>query len=294
MATLGVRQARGAGGSVSLGEWIGRHLLQIVVYAILILFGMIFLLPFYWMVISSLRPMSEFYQFPIPLFPHHPSLENYRLLFERSLFGRGMLNSAFLSVVSVLLQVFFSALAGYTFAKLRFRGREPLFLGLLATMMIPMGVGMIPNYLIMAHIHWIDTYWPLILPPIANAFGIFWMRQYCLSVPNELLDAARIDGAGEFGIFWRVVLPIIQPAVASLAIFIFLSTWTDFLGPLVYLRSEQLYTVQLWLSVVARQGNVGQPAVVMAGSVLASIPIVILFATMQRRFIAGLTAGSIK
>jgi ABC-type glycerol-3-phosphate transport system permease component len=132
------------------------------------------------------------------------------------------------------------------------------------------------------------------VPGIANAFGIFWMRQYCLSVPDELLDAARIDGAGEFGIFWRVVLPVIRPALASLAIFVFLSTWNDFLGPLVFLRTHELFTVQLWLSVVARQGSVGQPAIVMAGSVLASVPIVILFATLQRHFIAGLTAGSVK
>jgi len=161
-------------------------------------------------------------------------------------------------------------------------------------MMIPAGVGMVPNYIIMSKLHWIDTYYPLIIPGIANAFGIFWMRQYCLSLSNELLDAARIDGAGEFGIFWRIVLPVIRPALASLAIFVFLSSWNAFLGPLVFLRSQEKFTVQLWLSVIARQGNVGQPAIVMAGSVLASVPIVILFATLQRHFVSGLTAGSLK
>lgn len=267
---------------------------QITLYVVLILAGIAFLLPFYWMILSSVRPKAEYYALPMPIFPRALSLENYQQLFARSLFGRGLVNSAFLSIVSVILQVAFCSLAGYTFAKLRFRGREALFIGILTTMMIPSGVGLIPNFIIMARIHWIDTYWPLIVPGIANAFGIFWMRQYCLSLSDDLLDAARIDGAGEFGIYWQIVLPIITPALASLAIFVFLNTWNDFLSPLVFLRSQELFTVQLWLSVVAQQGEVKTPAVVMAGSVLASIPIVILFATLQRYFIAGLTAGSVK
>ena len=267
---------------------------KVALYVVLILAGLAFLLPFYWMVLSSVRPKAEYYALPMPLFPRTLSLENYQQLFERSLFGRGLLNSAFLAVVSVILQVAFCSLAGYTFAKLRFRGREALFIGILTTLMIPSGVGLIPNFIVMARIHWIDTYWPLIVPGIANAFGIFWMRQYCLSLSDDLLDAARIDGAGEFGIYWQVVLPIITPALASLAIFVFLSTWNDFLGPLVFLRSQELFTVQLWLSVVQQQGEVKTPAVVMAGSVLASIPVLILFAMLQRYFIAGLTAGSVK
>ena len=276
------------------GQRLRSHLLQTLIYLLLVAAGLIFLLPFYWMVLSSLRTGAEFYQLPFPLFPQHLSVDSYSALFARSQFGRGLLNTAFLGVTAVILQVFFCALAGYTFAKLRFWGRDALFIGILATMMIPSGVGLIPNFIIMARIHWVDTYWPLIIPGIANAFGIFWMRQYCQSVPTELLDAARIDGAGEFGTFWRVVWPVIQPGLASLAIFIFLATWNDFLAPLVFLRSENLFTVQLWLSIVSRQGNVFQPHLIMAGSVLASIPVVVLFATLQRFFIAGLTAGSVK
>ncbi len=278
----------------TLAQRLRAQATQAFVYLILVVAGIIFLVPFYWMVISSFRTGAEFYQLPFPLLPQHISLSSYQELFARSQFGRGLLNTAFLGVAAVLLQVFFCSLAGYTFAKLRFRGRDALFVGILATMMIPSGVGLIPNFIIMARIHWVDTYWPLIIPGIANAFGIFWMRQYCQSVPNELLDAARIDGAGEFGIFWRVVRPVILPGLASLSIFIFLATWNDFLGPLVYLRSEELFTVQLWLSVVSRQGNVFQPHIIMAGSVLASLPVVILFATLQRFFIAGLTTGSVK
>jgi len=293
MATTGITASRAPGG-LSLAARLWARATRVVLYIVLILAGLGFLLPFYWMVLSSVRPKAEYYALPIPLFPRTLSPENFQQLFERSLFGRGLLNSTFLAVVSVILQVAFCSLAGYTFAKLRFRGREALFIGILTTMMIPSGVGLIPNFIVMARIHWIDTYWPLIVPGIANAFGIFWMRQYCLSLSDDLLDAARIDGAGEFGIYWRVVLPIITPALASLAIFVFLGTWNDFLGPLVFLRSQELFPVQLWLSVVAQQGEVKTPAVVMAGSVLASIPVLILFATLQRYFIAGLTAGSVK
>lgn len=267
---------------------------DLVIYAVLILAGLAFVLPFYWALVSAFRPTAQFFQLPIPLFPNPPSLENFETLFARSDFARGLLNSAFLAIVAVILQVWFCALAGYTFAKLRFRGRDPLFIGILTTMMIPLGVGLIPNFIIMARIGWVDTYQALIVPGIANAFGIFWMRQYCLSLPDELLDAARVDGAGEFGIFSRIVLPIIRPALASLAIFVFLSSWNDFLAPLVFLRSEDKFTVQLWLSIVSEQQNVSQPAIVMAGSLLASIPIVLLFAALQRHFIAGLTAGSVK
>ena len=260
----------------------------------LTLVGLLFVLPFYWMVVSSFRPLAEYYAFPIPLFPTHPTLDNYALLFERSLFLRGLLNSTFLAVVAVVTQVFFCALAGYAFAKLSFKGRDALFVGILATMMLPSSVTLVPSFMLMAKLRWIDTYWPLIVPGIANAFGIFWMRQYCRSLSTELLDAARIDGASEFAIFWRIVMPIIQPALASLAIFVFLSSWTDFQGPLIFLRSDTNYTVQLWLSYVSRNAEVFQPNLVMAGSVLASLPVVVIFVALQRYFVAGLTAGSIK
>jgi ABC-type glycerol-3-phosphate transport system permease component len=275
------------------GRWRLRPV-AVLLYAVLILAAIAFLLPLYWGLVSAFRPAADFYKIPIPIVPTPLSLENYRTLFDRSLFARGLLNSVFLAAVAVVLQVWFCSLAGYTFAKVRFPGRDRLFVGILVTLMIPLGVGLIPNYIVMAKIHWIDTYWALIVPGIANAFGIFWMRQVCLSLPDELLDAARVDGAGEFGIFVRIVLPVIRPALASLAIFVFLSSWNDFLRPLVYLRSQDKFTVQLWLSLLSRQANSVQPSVVMAGAVLASIPVLVLFAALQRHFIAGLTAGSVK
>ncbi len=267
---------------------------RVGLYFVLIVVGSAFLLPFYWMVVSSIRPQAQFYQASISLWPHSFSLENFRNLFKQSLFGRGLFNSLLLAVAAVVLQVFFSSLAGYAFAKMRFRGQQALFIGVLATLMLPGSVQLVPNFLVMARIHWINTYWSLIVPGIANAFGIFWMRQYCRSVPDELLDAARVDGANEFTIYWRIVLPAIQPALASLSIFIFLTSWNDLLRPLVFLRSRDMFTSEIWLTIVGQNGHLPQPGVVMAGSVLASIPCIMLFATLQRRFIAGLTAGSLK
>jgi multiple sugar transport system permease protein len=266
---------------------------RLIRQVLLTLVGLAFLLPFYWMIVSSFRPLSEYYQLPIPLLPLHPTLVNYVQLFTRALFLRGFFNSVFLALLAVITQVFFCSLAGYTFAKMKFRFREQLFFTILTTMMIPASVTVLPNFILMSRIHWIDTYWPLVIPGIANAFGIFWMRQYCLSIPSELLDAARVDGASELAIFLRIVMPIIKPALASLAIFVFLSSWTDFQNPLIFLRSDELYTIQLWLSILSRQGNVLQPQVIMAGSVVASIPVIILFITLQKYFVAGLTSGSI-
>jgi ABC-type glycerol-3-phosphate transport system permease component len=267
---------------------------RVLLHLLLAAIGVLFLLPFYWMLMSSLRPLADFYALPMPLVVTRPAFRNFMELFARASFGRGMLNTAFLSAVSVALQVFFCALAGYTFAKMRFRWREGLFLAVMATMMIPYGVRIIPSFMLMARIHWVDTYLPLIVPGIANAFGVFWMRQFCLSVPDELIDAAHIDGTGELGLFCRIIVPVITPALASLAIMVFLATWNDFLSPLVYLRSQERYTIQIWLSIVSRASNLFQPHLVMAGSVLSSIPVIILFACLQRYFVAGLTAGSIK
>ena len=224
---------------------------DLLIYAVLVVAGLAFLLPFYWMIVSSFRPTAQFFQLPIPLVPNPPSLENFETLFARSMFGRGLAQQRVPGRRR-------GDLAGLVLRPRRLhlrqaavpRSRRALYLGILTTMMIPLGVGLIPNFIIMARIGWVDTYQALIVPGIANAFGIFWMRQYCLSVPDELLDAARVDGAGEFGIFSRIVLPVIRPALASLAIFVFLSSWNDFLAPLVFLRSEEKFTVQLWLSIV--------------------------------------------
>ena len=160
--------------------------------------------------------------------------------------------------------------------------------------MIPPTVQLVPNYIIMGRLGWLDTWLPLIVPSAANAFGIFWMRQYMYSLPSELLDAARLDGAGEFGLFWRVVLPLARPALGALALFVFTTSWNDFLLALVYLRTEERFTVQLMISFIYRTRYQQNYHLLMSASVLAIIPMMVLFIAAQRQFIAGLTLGSVR
>jgi ABC-type glycerol-3-phosphate transport system permease component len=160
--------------------------------------------------------------------------------------------------------------------------------------MIPVGVQLVPNYILMSRLKWIDTWLPLIVPTAANAFGIFWMRQYMYSIPDELLDAGRLDGTGEFGLFWRVVVPLARPGMGALALFVFTTSWNDFLLPLVYLRSQEVYTVQLMISSIFRTRFQQNFHLLMSASTLAIIPMTVLFIVLQRQFIAGLTVGSLK
>src|SRR5215813_10402960 len=264
-------------------------------YIILAVAAILSLIPFYWMLISSLKPAQDIVTIPVWLIPLRPTLENYGLIFARDpSFARIMFNSTFIALVNVLVQTFLCSLAGYAFAKYRFRGRNLLFTLILATVMIPATVQLIPNYIVMSRLGWIGTWLPLIIPTAANAFGIFWMRQYMFSVPDELLDAGRLDGAGEFGLYWRIVLPVARPALAALALFVFTTSWNEFLLPLVYLRQEYLYTVQIWIAVIFRTRFQQNYHLVMAASVIAIIPMTILFLTVQRQFVSGLTLGSVK
>ncbi len=265
-----------------------------VLYLILIVAAFVALIPFYWMLISSFKPPNDIVSIPVWLVPIHPTLENYQRLLTQTLFLRTMFNTLFVAIVNVVLQTFLCSLAGFAFAKYRFRGRNLLFTLVLATVMIPASVQLVPNYIIMGRLGWINTWWPLIIPTAANAFGIFWMRQYMLSFPDEVLDSGRLDGASEFGLYWRLVLPVARPALGALALFVFTTSWNEFLLPLVYLRSEERYTVQLWLAVIFRTRFFQNFDLLMSASVLAIIPMVILFSTVQRQFITGLTLGSIK
>jgi len=252
------------------------------------------LLPLYWMVVSAFKPLPEILTVPVTFIPYNPTLENFRGLLTETLFARGMLNSIIIAMANVVLQVFFCSLAGFAFAKYRFWGRDVLFMLVLGTVMIPQYVTLIPNFLLMGRIGWLDTWLPLIVPGIANAFGIFWMRQYIATVPDELLDAARIDGAGEFGTYWRIVIPVIKPALVTLALFVFSVSWNEFLLPLVYLRSKELYTVQLVMANIFRVQYKVNYHWAMASAILATLPMAVLFATLQKQFISGLTLGGLK
>lgn len=266
----------------------------IVVYIILAIASFLSLIPLYWMVMSSFKPLNEILTIPVMLVPQTPTLENYSLLLTETLFARSMFNSISIALINVVVQVFLCSLAGFAFAKYRFRGRNLLFTLVLGTVMIPVSVQLVPNYIIMANLRWLDTWLPLIIPTAANAFGVFWMRQYMFSLPDELLDAARLDGASEFGLFWRIVLPLARPGLGALALFIFTTSWNEFLLPLVYLRSAEVYTVQLMISSIFRTRFQQNFHLLMSASVLAIIPMTILFVALQKQFIAGLTLGSVR
>src|SRR5215213_2609093 len=221
--------------------------MNLVIYGALLLISLFMILPFIWMLSTSFKPQSEIFTRPPIFLSPNMSLEGYQFIIEKGAL-LALWNTITISVAFTGLAIFFCALGGYAFAKYRFPGRNLLFALLLGTMMIPGAVTMVPSYLIMRDLKWIDTIWPLVIPGAANAFGIFFMRQYISSVNNELLDAARIDGCGEFGVFWRVVAPIVRPGIISLALIFFMGAWNNYLGPLIYLKSPDKFTLPLMLT----------------------------------------------
>jgi len=263
-------------------------------YAVLILFLLFTLAPFYWAVAASLKLPQELFAPQPSLIPRHPVMQNYVALFRQTELPRWMLNSAIVAVGSTLLGVFFCSLAGFAFGKYSFRGKDLLFLVVLGSVSIPQAVTIVPAFALMARIGWLNSYRALILPGAANAFGIFLMRQYMQSIPDEIMDAGRIDGCTEIGIFWRLILPVIRPALGALAIFLFLTAWTSYLWPLVMLSSSSMYTMPLGLATLyANPWNI-EYGMLMAGAVISVLPIIIVFVLMQKQFIAGLTQGAVK
>jgi lactose/L-arabinose transport system permease protein len=262
-------------------------------YLVLIAVTVAAIFPFYWMLIGSFTPLGDLFASRPALWPRHPTANNFVELFERIPFGRNLLNSFIISSTYAVLALFLSTLAGFGFAKYRFPGRELLFYLLIATLMLPDEVLVIPLFIVMSQIGWVDTYQGVVLPGVASAFGIFWMRQYMTSIPDEMLDAARIDGASEPQIYRRIILPVLGPGLAALAIILFMRSWNAFLWPLVVLRSEAMYTVPLSLARLI--GLFEEPwHLVLAGSALATLPLIVVFVLLQRQFIAGIMAGSLK
>ena len=262
-------------------------------YVVLALMAVVAIFPFFWMLVGSLMPLGDLFSIPPQLIPRQPSLNNYAELFQRIPFGRNMLNSLIISTLAATLGLVLATLAGFAFAKYRFPGREILFYGMIATLILPEEVVVVPLFIVMSQIGWVDTYQGAVIPSLASAFGIFWMRQYMQSIPDEMLDAARIDGASEPAIYARIVLPVLGPGLAALAMILFMRAWNTFLWPLVILRSEDMYTIPLSLARLI--GVFEEPYhIVLAGSVLATVPLVIVFVLLQRQFIAGVMAGSLK
>lgn len=267
---------------------------DVLMYGLLIGVSVFMIIPFIWMVSTSLKPADEIFAIPPIIISPNSSLKAYVYLQEQYNILGIVKNTFVIAFSATILRLFFCALGGYGFAKFKFPGQGMLFAFLLGTMVIPSAVTLVPVYIIMRDLKWIDTFWPLIIPGAANAFGIFFMRQYIMSVSNELMDAARIDGAGEFTIFWRIILPIVAPGLTSLGLIFFMGSWNDFLGPLIYLKSPEHFTLPLIIRSLI--GPVGRTVydVQMATSVISLIPLLIIFLIFQRRFVEGITAGAIK
>jgi multiple sugar transport system permease protein len=251
------------------------------------------LLPLAWMVsVSFMRP-GEADSFPPPLIPSAPTLAAYRSLFAQHGMGRYFANSLFLASAATALSLTFNVAAGYAFAKLRFAGRDRVFQLLLVALVIPGQVAMIPLFLMLQKIGLVNNFGGVLVPAAAGVFGIFLVRQYALSIPDELLEAARVDGAGEVRIFRSIVLPALLPIMATLATFTFLATWNDFMWPLIVLSDERLYTLPVALASLSRE-HVQDAELMMAGAVVTVVPVLALFVVLQRYYIQGLLAGSVK
>ena len=274
-------------------QFLRFRLSRTALYLALIASSLLMIVPFYWTVGTSLKLEEFVYASPPQWIPNPLTLMHYLEVLTRIPFPRYFLNSTIAAAVTTVGHVFFDTLAGYSFAKLRFPGRDKLFFVLLLGLMVPIQVNLIPLYRIMSAFHWLDTYFALTITDLTSIFGIFLMRQYILSIPVELLDAARIDGCSEFGVFSRVVLPLSLPGVATLVIFTFMNTWNSFLWPRIVTSSEEMFTLPVGLTQLILK-NTSNWTQIMAGTALTALPLIIVFFFMQRQFIEGLTAGAVK
>ncbi|HET7790609.1 MAG TPA: carbohydrate ABC transporter permease [Gemmatimonadales bacterium] len=270
-----------------------RRWASVALHAVLVVGAALSLFPLLWMVSGSLMSTGEANSFPPRLLPHHATLAHYAALFTQLDVGRYFLNSVIVAGFATAVSLFINSLAGYALAKLEFRGRERLFRILVAGLVIPAQVAMLPLFLLLRSLGLVNTYLGAMIPAMATIFGVFLIRQYVLSVPDDLLDAARMDGASEFRIYWSVVLPVIRPILATLAIFTFLSTWNDFLWPLVILSDNAKYTLPVALAGLSGE-HVQDTELMLAGSVVTVLPVLAVFIGLQRFYVAGILAGSTK
>jgi multiple sugar transport system permease protein len=265
----------------------------IVVNGLLLGGATIALLPLVWMLSVSLMAPGEASAFPPPLLPARATLANYRELFAHAGMGRYLLNSVLLTTAVTLGSLLFNVAAGYGFAKLRFAGRDRIFKVLLGALVIPSQVAMVPLFLLLKHLGLVNSYGGVIVPALASIFGMFVVRQYAVSVPDDLLEAARIDGASELRIFRSVIVPVLRPIIVTLAVFTSLGTWNEFMWPLIVLNDSDLYTLPVALASLSRE-HVQDHELMMAGSVLTTAPVLLVFLALQRYYIQGLMLGSVK
>ncbi|MGA2763574.1 MAG: carbohydrate ABC transporter permease [Spirochaetia bacterium] len=265
------------------------------VHIILILWCGLSVFPLLWMVGTSLKPTSEGIGGLASMIPHSPTAANFQAVAGLLPLARNTLNSFIVATAGTAITVFLCSLAGFAFAKYTFPGRDVLFLFLLATMLIPPEVGIVPTFLIMRRLRWINTYWALIVPRAATAIGIFYMRQYIAGFPSEILEQGRIDGCGEFRIYRQLVLPAVSPALAAWATISFIARWNDFMWPLLLMRSKQMYTLIVSISVLPVSEGLSTPwPVIMAGCTIAVLPLICIYFALQRFQVSGLMLGAVK
>lgn len=267
---------------------------SLITYLILSVIAVGMLFPLFWLLSTSLKsPTENLFQFPPQLFPHQPTLENFVKVWETNPFGRYLLNSTFVAVLTVIFNLIFCSLAAYPLARLDFRGKNLIFILIVSTIMIPFQIVMIPLYILAVQLGLKNSYLGVILPNLSSAFGIFLLRQAMRGVPRELEEAARIDGCSELGIWWNVMLPSIRPALVTLGIFVFIGSWSDFLWPLLILDRPEFYTLPLGVANLAGTFSLDW-RLIAAGSIISIAPIIVCFLFVQKYIIPTDTASGIK
>lgn len=266
---------------------------DIIAITLVLLMALMSLAPLYWMVVTAIKEPTLVMKMPPELWPKNPTLDNFRDLFTRKLLGRWTLNTSIVAVSVTVAQLFVASLAGYAFAKKDFPGKNFLFWLYVGSMMVPSQVTLIPRYILLSRMKLTNTYWGLILPAIAAPLGVFLMKQFMQSIPSELIDACRIDGASEFRIYTSLIVPLSKPAMAVLGIFTFVAEWNDFLWPLVITNSSEMRTLQVGMAMLQEEMPMAF-GTLMAGATYAAIPITIVFLSFQRYFLKGLTVGALK
>jgi multiple sugar transport system permease protein len=267
--------------------------MSIILYVVLGIIVILTLVPFVWMLSASIKENKDVFNFPIQWVPNVPRLENFAEIWTKIPLLTFLMNTLKLSVIVTVLQVLTSSFAAYAFAKLKFKGRKTLFLAYIATIAVPWQAYMVPQFIMMSKFGLNNTHLAIICLQAFTAIGVFMMRQFYMRIPDELCEAARIDGLSEYGIWFRIMLPNAKPAIVTLAIFTFVTTWNDFLGPLLYLTETKLKTIQIGLRMFSTQYT-SDYALIMAASVVALIPMLIFFLSMQKQFVQSIINSGIK
>ncbi len=273
---------------------LGQAMSRAMTYAILTAGAIAMIMPFAWMISTSFKEAGSIFTYPPKWIPNQPVLHNYVDAWRAAPFGRYFLNSIFVATAVTLGQFITCSLAAYAFVWLDFPGKSLLFTLFLSTMMIPLQLTLIPSFLVLCELRWLDTYYALIVPFTVSAFGIFLLRQAFMTIPQELEDAAKLDGCSHLGFLWRVVLPLSRPTLASLALFTFMGNWNDYLWPLIMTNSQKMRTLQIGLRFFVSQEGGTQWGMFMAATVLVSVPIIIFYLFVQRQFVEGIAFTAIR